>query len=304
MEKERVCMQVKLGTRGSRLALRQTELIVSLLADRFPDVDFAVQTVRTEGDMVRDRPISEIGDKGIFVRAIERSLLRGDIDLAVHSLKDVPADVETPHLCLAAFSPREDPRDVLIARPGMTLEALPPRSRIGTGSLRRKVQLGALRPDLTVMDIRGNVDTRIRKLDNGEYDGIILAAAGVLRLGLGHRIVQYLPVDQFVPDAGQGIVAVQGRADDRVSKLAEEIDNGQSHSATLAERATVQGLGAGCHSPVGAYAVIDNDRVWIRAMAAREDGTLLQRAEADGPVEQAESLGRKLGLRMRELLQA
>lgn len=296
--------RVRVGTRGSRLALRQTELIVTLLGERFPGVVFTTEVVRTEGDRVQDRPISQIGDKGVFVRSIERSLLARDIDLAVHSLKDIPADIETPGLELAAYSEREDPRDVLLSPSGATLDQLPSGARVGTSSLRRRVQLQAIRPDLVLQDIRGNVDTRLRKLEEGQYEAIVLAAAGLLRLGLADRITEYFSVDRFVPDAGQGILAVQTRTDDAVAELARAVDVPLSQWAATAERSTVLGLGGDCHSPVGAYATVQDDRIWVRAMAAREDGSRLHRAEAEGPVEQAAQLGRDLGRRLLRYTQA
>lgn len=295
-------MRIKVGTRGSSLALRQADFMIRLLQDRFPAIAFSLEVVRTEGDRVQDRPISQIGDKGIFVRAIERALTAGSVDLAVHSLKDVPSDVEAPGLCLAAFSPREDPRDVLVSRSGQTVESLPPGARVGTSSVRRKVQLLNLRPDLVAADIRGNVDTRLRKLEAGDYDAILLAAAGLHRLGLAHRITQYLSVERFVPDAGQGILAVQAQVDAQAARLAQAIDDRASHLAALAERSVVQGLGAGCHSPIGAYAMVDAERIRIRAMAANEDGSIVRREQAEGSVEEAEALGRELGARLLEFV--
>lgn len=293
---------VRVGTRGSKLALRQAELMISLLRQHFPGTDVVVDVLRTEGDQIRDRPVTEIGDKGIFVRTIERALLDGRIDLAVHSLKDVPSDDETPGLELAAFSVREDPRDVVISRSGADLRGLPAGSTVGTGSLRRRVQVLALRPDLQVTGIRGNVDTRLRKLDAGEYDAILLAAAGLRRLGLAGRISHVLPVAEFVPDAGQAIIAIQARRDDPAGAMARAIDDVMSHRVALAERGVVRGLQAGCHSPVGAYAVAAGDRLRVLAMAAHESGLAVHRAEAEGPVADAALIGYQLGTRLRELV--
>jgi hydroxymethylbilane synthase len=290
--------QTVLGSRGSALALRQTEIVAAALRARYPDIEIAVRTVETEGDRVQDRPISQLGDKGVFVRAVEAALLAGMIDLAIHSLKDVPADVSVPGLRLAAFTVREDPRDCLIAREEQSLAGLPPGSRVGTSSLRRRAQLQALRSDLVAVPIRGNVDTRLRKLREGEYDAIILAAAGLCRLGLEGAVTEYLPVEQFTPDAGQGIIAVQAREDDPAGVLAAAIDDPASRAAAVAERAVVRALHADCRSPVGAYAEIEGERMLLRGMAADEDGERLRRASVEGSVGEAEALGAELGRRL------
>lgn len=291
-----------LGTRGSKLALRQTELISNLLRDQFPGITLRTVIVQTEGDRVQDRPLSQFGDKAVFVRAIERALVDGTIDLAVHSLKDVPADVETPGLTLAAFSARADPRDVLVSRDGVPLADLAPGSRIGTSSLRRRVQLAAARPDVVAVDIRGNVDTRLRKVQQGDYDAIILAAAGLARLGLEERITEFLPTDAFVPDAGQGIMVVQSRVGGRAAAMAAQIDDLDSRGMAIAERAVVQALGAGCHSPVGAYATRDGSLMRLRAVAATLDLRRLERIEDGGPLGEPEQLGRRVGSRLLALI--
>lgn len=286
------------GTRGSELAVRQTDLIVTLLRNQNPDIEFEVRTLQTTGDRITDRPISTIGDKGIFVRPIERALLEGAIDIAVHSLKDVPADSETSGLEIAAYSAREDARDVLVSRSGGTLASLPGRAIIGTSSLRRRVQLGGIRPDVRAADIRGNVDTRLRKMDEGQYDAVLLAAAGLLRLGLTSRIAEYFPVDIFTPDAGQGILAVQVRAGDAAAGYARRIDDAESRVAGLTERAVVRALEAGCHSPVGAFATVVAEEMHLRAMAASVDGSSVYRIEESCPVAAAESLGEAVGKRL------
>ncbi|MBV9282375.1 MAG: hydroxymethylbilane synthase [Chloroflexi bacterium] len=294
---------ITLGTRGSPLALRQSEIVRDLLIARFPTLAVRVQTVQTMGDRIQDRPIWQIGDKGVFVRAIERALLAGEIDIAVHSLKDVPSDVETPGLALSGFSPREDARDVLVSGGKDTLAALPAGSRVGTSSLRRRVQVLAIRPDLSVQDIRGNVDTRLRKLDEGQYEAILLAAAGLLRLGRGERIAERLPADTFVPDAGQGIIALQTRLEGEGREIALAVDDPDSHAAADAERAVVRALGADCHSPVGAYAEVQNGRMLLRAVAAREDGSNLVRIEEEGEVGAGVEVGRDVGVRLRRLIE-
>lgn len=294
--------RILIGTRGSALALRQTALIVDLLRQQSPGSAFAISTLQTPGDRVIDRPISAIGDKGVFVRPIERALLDGEIDVAVHSLKDVPADVETAGLEFAAFSRRVDPRDALISRGNLSLDDLPAGARIGTSSSRRLVQLVRRRPDVRTASIRGNVDTRLRKLDAGEYDAIVLAAAGLIRLGLEHRIAEYLPLQTFTPDAGQGILAVQVRAHEPIASLVRTLDVPASRVAAVAERAVVRGLGADCHSPVGAYATVDGDRVTLQAMAATEDGSRLYRLEQEDAAHRAATIGDTIGRELLSLL--
>jgi len=275
---------------------------VSALRRLVSDTQFDIRSITSEGDRDQERPISELGDKGLFVRALERALLDGAIDLAVHSLKDVPSDVETPGLTLAAFLPREDPRDCLISRDGRRLRELPASARIGTGSLRRRVQLLALRPDLAVTPIRGNVDTRLRKLHAGEYDTIVLAAAGLHRLDLAGAITEYLPASDFVPDAGQGILAVQARAGDPASEVARAVDDPSSRAAAEAERAAVRALGADCRSPAGVLAEMEANELYLRGMAASEDGSVVRRAEVRGSLERAGELGRALGEQLAGLL--
>jgi hydroxymethylbilane synthase len=291
-----------LGSRGSALAMRQSELVAELLRQKFPGLSLQVKALQTAADLNQHRPISRLGDKGVFVRSIEVALLEHRVDIAVHSLKDVPSEVETPGLTLAAFSPRADARDVLISRSRSDLQTLPSGARVGTSSLRRRVQLQAVRPDLVACEIRGNVDTRLRKLDDGQYDAIVLAAAGVHRLGLADRVAYYLPVEMFVPDAGQGIIALQTRQGDDAEAFARAVDDPISRAAAVAERAVVRSLGADCHSPVGAFAEVDGSRLVVRAMAALEDGSKLLRLQDEGPITGAEEIGRRLGLRLQTAL--
>lgn len=266
-----------IGTRGSALALKQAETVRAQLREQNPQIEFVLRTISTRGDEVRDRPISEVGDKGIFIRTLERALLAGEIDIAVHSLKDVPSDTETDGLVIAAFSAREDPRDVIVGRHGADLHDLPSGAVVGTGSARRRVQLLALRPDLQMRDIRGNVDTRLNKLRAGEFDAIVLAAAGLNRLGLAPVATRYLSVEECIPDAGQGILAIQTRCAEFATVVASRIDDPAGRLAAITERAVVRGLQADCHSPVGAYAAIEPGALVLYAMAAHEDGSSLQR---------------------------
>ncbi len=254
--------------------------------------------ISTEGDRVQDVSISQLGDKGVFVRAIETALLKGEIDLAVHSLKDVPSDQEMTGLQLAAFSAREDARDVVVSRGNLSLSDLPAGSVVGTSSLRRRAQLAAERPDLRARDIRGNVDTRLKKLLAGEYDALILAAAGLIRLNLQAVITQFLPVELFTPDAGQGILVVQTRREESWDAIAQHLDDRASRLAASAERSCVRALGADCRSPVGAYARLEGNELTLDGMAAREDGSELHRNRLRGPTTCAAELGAELGERL------
>lgn len=294
---------IVMGTRGSSLAVRQTELIAGLLRQRHPSLRFAAEAIQTEGDRNQRDRITDIGDKGVFVRPLERALMEGRIDIAVHSLKDVPADVEPPELVLAGYSSREDPRDALVSGDRALLSDLSSGARVGTSSLRRRAQLRKVRPDLEVHDIRGNVDTRLRKMDEGQYDAIILAVAGLRRLRLEDRISEILSVDQFVPDAGQGIIAVQTRRDDRVADLVSDIDDHESRICALAERAVVRALGADCHSPVGAFASSSAEQFVLVAMAAPEDCSDLVRVRVGVDPAEPESGGYRAGLLLKEALE-
>ncbi len=245
-----------LGTRGSALARWQTGWVSTRLGGAWPDLDCQVKLFTTSGDRTQsvDKPLPEIGGKGLFTEELENALRSGEIDLAVHSLKDLPIDTASG-LAIGAICKREDARDALISRSGSTLASLPPGARVGTSSLRRSAQLLAARPDLTLLSLRGNVDTRIRKAMNGQYDAIVLAAAGVLRLGLGEHIAEYLPFDVMLPAPGQGALAVQCRADDGVAlELLAAIDDPDCRAAVTAERAFLNALGGGCSAPVAAYA--------------------------------------------------
>jgi hydroxymethylbilane synthase len=287
---------VIVGTRGSRLAIVQAEWVVSGLRERFPDIHVSIQVIRTEGDRRTTTPVSKLGDKGIFVRAIERALLAGRIDLAVHSLKDVPADPEGSGLRLAAYPAREDPRDVLVSAGGSSLEQLPPGTRIGTGSLRRRVQLLERRDDLEPADIRGNVDTRLRRLDDGDYDAIVLAAAGLHRLDLRARITEYFSPEACTPDAGQGILALQIReGDEDLARVLGTLDDAGARRAAVAERAVMRALNADCRAPVGAYARVEGNEIRITAMAASAVDGPVRRGEHAGPADEAERVGRELG---------
>ena len=261
----------------------------------FPDHEFVVQTIKTLGDRVVDVPLSQFGMTGVFVKEIDRVLLDGGIDVAVHSLKDVPPD-ETPGLLLAAFPERADPRDALVSRDGRRFADLPAGARVGTSSVRRRAQLRAHRPDLQYLEnLRGNVDTRLRKLAQGDYDAIVLAAAGLVRLDRADEISDYLPTDLCLPDAGQGILAVQIRANDpEAVDVVSRIDDPAVRAEALAERAVLRAFGGGCKVPVAAHARLDGSALHLDGLVATPDGARIIRASLDGPADAPEALGKAL----------
>jgi len=293
---------VIIGSRGSALALRQAEIVRAHLAARYPDLAFSLRIIRTRGDRILDRPLADVGGKGLFTKELEEALLRKEIDLAVHSLKDMPADLPEG-LHLAAILEREDPRDALVTRTGEgTVRMLPEGAIVGTSSARRLAQLRALRPDLDIRPVRGNVDTRLRKLDEGSYDAVILAVAGLVRLGLEARIAERIPIEVMIPAIGQGAIAVQTRVeDDEMTALLAPLDHPPTRAATMAERAFLQRLGGGCHVPIAAHAEIaadDPSRLLLRGMVASPDGARLLRAHVAGPLTEAIALGHDLAERL------
>jgi hydroxymethylbilane synthase len=291
-------MKLRIGTRGSALARRQVELAIEALKHAEPGIEIETVIVQTEGDRRPDVSLDSAGGQGIFVKDIEQRLLAGDIDLAVHSLKDMPSETP-PGLCIAAVLPREDARDALVARDGMDLDSLPEGARIGSDSRRRGVQLLALRPDLRIEAIRGNVDTRIRKVEGGEYDGVALAVAGLRRLGLMDHATQVFEVTEVVPAPGQGAIAIECREDAvAVRQLLAAIDDAGTRAATEAERAFLHVLGAGCRLPVGAHATASGDTLKLRAVIAGEDG-VLHRGDASGTPRTATYAGQALARRLK-----
>ena len=272
---------IKVGTRGSDLALRQTEEVLDALRPIHPDLDFQVVTVRTQGDANPDKPLAGMG-LGIFVKEIERLLIGGDLDMAVHSLKDLPT-LLPEELVLGALLKRQDPRDVLVNRWNCRLGDLPQGARIGTSSPRRRAQLQNLCPQVTVLPIRGNVDTRLRKAQGEEYDGAVLAAAGLIRLGLTEHVAEYLSAQRFVPPPGQGVLAVEVRADDySMVDLLRPIDHTETRLAATAERAFLEKLGGGCQIPVGAYARAVEDILLLTVFLSSPDGKKAFRCKVEG----------------------
>jgi len=282
-----------IGSRGSALALTQSGLMIDALQARHPNVVCRVQVIKTKGDTIQDTPLAKIGDKGLFVKEIEQALIDGEIDFAVHSAKDLPSDMPDP-LMIAAFPEREDPADVLVSKVGM-LQDLPKGAIIGTSSLRRRAQILHARPDIHVVDLRGNLDTRLRKLDEDHYDAIILAGAGLRRLGLGDRITQVLPFDICLPCAGQGALAIQCRKGDPVAELLRDLDDPATRACVEAERALLMRLGAGCQTPVAALAcVTDGGAIHMQALVASLDGHTIVRRAMSGNMDSPEELGRRL----------
>ena len=270
------------ATRPSALARWQTDYVARLLREAHPHLDIRIEVIVTQGDRILDKPLPSIGGKGLFTAELERALRDGRVDAAVHSLKDLPVE-DAPGLTIGLTPPRADVRDVLICPAGQTLDALPAGAVVGTSSPRRQAQLLAYRPDLTVKPIRGNVDTRIRKAREGQYDAIVLAAAGVTRLGLEDAITQYLPLDVMLPAPGQGVLGVQCRVDDeRTLALLAAVEDPTARAAAQAERAFLAGLGGGCSIPVAAYARPVDGGLHLTGLVASPDGRRTLRVEGTG----------------------
>lgn len=282
---------IRVGTRESALALAQSRLIVGLLGSRYPQLQFELVGMKTRGDVLLDTRLDLIGGKGLFVNEIENALIEGRLDMAVHSMKDMPA-VMPEQLTLAAVSEREDPRDALITMNGEGLASLPQGSVVGTSSIRREVQLLSLRPDLRIKQLRGNVLTRLDKLAAGEYDAIVLAAAGMNRLGLSDRCTDYFKEEDMLPAIGQGILGIQVRKGGELQELVEPINCNDSWLALEAERRYMLRLDGGCTTPMAAHAVICGDSMKITGM--RWDGSRIIRAAAEGDKQQAAQLGERL----------
>jgi hydroxymethylbilane synthase len=292
-----------IGSRGSKLALWQSQWVKSTLEDSIPGLEVTIEIIRTTGDEVLGRPLPEIGGKGVFTRELEESLLDGKIDLAVHSLKDLPTTLPD-ELEIAAITKREDPRDALLLNASLRaavhgIAHLPERARVGTSSLRRASQLRHLRPDIEIVDLRGNVDTRLRKLKSGDYHAIILAVAGLSRLGLAERIDSIIDPSEILPAVGQGALGVEARkGDTRVRELLAVLDDRPTRLATEAERAVLASLGGGCAVPIAAYARIERsdrgEQLLLEAVVAEVTGRRLLRRQIDGAPEAGAQLGRSL----------
>jgi len=285
---------LRIATRKSALALWQTNHVKALLKAAHPDLEIELVKIVTEGDRILDRPLAEIGGKGLFLKELERAMLDGEADLAVHSMKDVPASM-AEGLVLDAVLPRANPYDALVSRNGRPLADLPAGSRIGTSSLRRKSQLLALRPDLVVVDLRGNVDTRLRKLDEGQYDAIILACAGLERLGWGDRITETLQPPDWLPASTQGIIGLQCRADDGATRtLIQPLADAGAMVVASAERAVARVLQATCQVPLAAHAVLADGVVRLWSVVGKTDGTETISASGEASAEDAAGLGERV----------
>ena len=288
-----------IGSRGSKLALWQAEQARDRLQILNPGLAVKIEIIKTTGD-VKSEPLSVIGGKGVFTKELEEALLDGRIDIAVHSLKDLPTTLPDG-LAISAICEREDPRDALVLRAAMqgSLLALPERAVVGTSSQRRLAQLKALRGDVEIKDLRGNVDTRVRKLDEGRYDALILATAGLVRLGLQHRISARIPLSEMLPAVGQGAIAIETRSDSDFAVAAtSKLDHGETRIACVAERAFLRGLGGGCELPIAAHAVLEQDLLFLDGLVAKPDGSEIVRDRVSGPLDQAEAIGAMLARRL------
>ena len=285
---------VRIATRKSPLALWQANYVKAELEKNYPGLQVELLPMTTRGDKILDSPLAKVGGKGLFVKELEEALLRNEADLAVHSMKDVP--VEFPDgLCLATICQREDPRDAFVSNHFASIDALPSGARVGTSSLRRQCQLRARRPDLQVLDLRGNVNSRLAKLDAGDYDAILLAAAGLKRLGLEARITALLECGESLPANGQGAVGIECRSNDtELLTLLSRLEDQCTRQRVMAERAMNRSLQGGCQVPIGAYAELQGDELWLRGLVGSIDGQRILRAEIRSPASDAETLGEKV----------
>lgn len=294
-------MKTKLviGSRGSKLALWQSEWVKSQLELRFSNLEIRIEIIKTTGDTNTQQPLTVIGGKGVFTKELEEALSDGRVDLAVHSLKDLPT-ILPDGLILASITEREDPRDALVFREDSQIEkpslaTLPNNAIVGTSSQRRMAQLKASRPDVQIKDLRGNVDTRIRKLDEGEYDAIILASAGLKRLGLAKRISATLALDEMLPAVGQGALGLETRANDSETiKLVQSLNHEQTNISCTAERTFLRALGGGCQLPIAGHAIVHDKRLLLSGMLASESFDKIVRNKIDGSKDEAKFLGQTL----------
>lgn len=288
----------RVGTRGSGLALKQANEVIGRLEAAFPAARFHPLVIRTTGDSRTDVPLAAVGGEGVFVKELERALERGEIDLAVHSLKDLPTSIPDD-LEIAAVLPRADARDALLTRDGSHLGALPDGATFGTGSLRRRAQLAILNPAWRCKDVRGNLETRLAKLDGGQFDALILACAGLERLGLGERITERLPYSAMLPAAGQGAIAIEiRRGDAEVGEVVGALDCPDTRAAVVAERALLREVEGGCQVPLGAHAVVIGDHLALEGVLASLDGRKHVRLRLEGPKAKPEALGIALGIEL------
>ncbi|HQL89606.1 MAG TPA: hydroxymethylbilane synthase [Syntrophales bacterium] len=288
---------MKVGTRGSPLALKQAGIVMEELRRRRPGLTLDVHVIKTTGDRMQDVALARIGGKGVFVKELEEALLERRIDLAIHSMKDVPA-LLPEGLEIAAMLEREDPRDVLISRGNFKLERIPPGARIGTGSLRRGCQLKNIYMDVEIVPIRGNLETRIKKIERDNLDGIIVAAAGLKRMGWQGRASQFIPPEIMTPAIGQGALGVEVRKGEDVGEIVSVLNHGRTFTEVSAERAFLAVFGAGCQVPIAAYGQVEKDSITVTGLVGSLDGRMLVKDRVRGPVAEAEQMGRILAERI------
>jgi len=282
---------IRIATRKSPLALWQAEHVRSCLQQAHPGLEVELLTMSTQGDKILDTPLAKIGGKGLFVKELEQSMLEDRADIAVHSMKDVPVELPSG-LHLAVILEREEPRDAFVSNHYHGFSDLPQGARVGTSSLRRQAQLKKQRPDLKILDLRGNVGTRLKKLDEGQFDAIILASAGLIRLGLAERITEMLDTGVCLPAIGQGAVGIECRSDDvELNTLLEALRDDDTQTCVAAERALNHRLEGGCQVPIAGHAILENDQLFVRALVGRIDGSEIVSGEISGPIADAESIG-------------
>lgn len=292
---------LRIATRASRLALWQAEHVAALLRAAHPQIDVQLVPLTTQGDRILDRPLAAVGGKGLFIKELESALLERRADIAVHSMKDVPTEMP-PGMALVAMLDRADPRDAFVSERHASFNDLPQGARLGTSSLRRQCQLLAARPDLQVLLLRGNLDTRLRRLQEGEYDAIVLAAAGLLRMDMSQHIRHYFPCEQSIPAVGQGVIGIEAREDDAINiNLVQALNDAQAWLCCSAERAFAFELQGSCHSPIGGHAWLQDDEVHLCGVVGVPDGSRLFKGERRGPAADAQRLGVELA---HELLDA
>ncbi|MDF2523143.1 MAG: hemC [Clostridiales bacterium] len=284
---------IRVGTRDSKLAVVQTEWVVNEIKKKFPELEFELVKIKTSGDIILDQRLDKIGGKGLFIKELENALINKSIDMAVHSMKDMPAEIPE-ELTIAAVSMREDPRDALITADGRMLKDLKPDSVIGTSSLRREVQILQKNPELRIKTLRGNVLTRINKLIDNEFDAILLAAAGLKRLGLEDKCAEYFDIQDMIPAVGQGALGIETRKEDDIDYLLESVHNEESYLAVSAERAYMLKLNGSCSTPIAAHAVIEGEYMKVYGMLALDDKSEVYRAYIEGNKRDAVILGEKL----------
>ena len=292
--KNTMSSKIRIATRKSPLALWQAEEVARQLKIHHPDIEIEFIKMTTKGDKILDAPLAKVGGKGLFVKELEQGMLDGDADIAVHSMKDVPMEFP-PGLHLPIIMEREDPRDAFVSNNFASLNDLPDNARIGTSSLRRQLQIKEAMPHAEMLDLRGNVNSRLQKLDNGDYDAIILASAGLIRLGFEDRIRSRIEPEQSLPAIGQGAVGIECREnDERIMSLLAPLNHADTHTRLTAERAMNHRLNGGCQVPIAGFAILEGDNIYLRGLVGRPDGSEVVRNEIRGPARQAVELGTEL----------